>query len=146
MGLVILQARYGVRAHDLDRPVCMLVHYQEAWEQMLAAHREKKQKKKKGTQPDLLKNVDQPIANAEADCLDVTVSLQFMVNQSQLHLSGASHLGSMLGWYAPTQLLGSTGDDATDVLYIKYLYGGHEHRVVVSEGQSLSLPNPAHRV
>ncbi|KCV67892.1 hypothetical protein H696_05621 [Fonticula alba] len=69
---------------------------------------------------------------------DVTIPLQFLVTASELHLQSTSKAG-LSGFYDPC-----FGEPKK--LFIRYLYRDREHRVVIDDGQSLSLPKRNHAV
>lgn len=165
-GLVVLSARYGPKDAGGGEPACVLVQYLP-WpgqrQQQPAAAGEDEQKHAE-PEPASSSNSnlssssntsdsseDQPsdrtLATAtslHARSLDVTVPVQFMVRESQLHLSAASQRRhTSLGFYSPASLQGVA---AEDWLCVQYLHRGALHRVCVRDIDSLSLPDPAHAV
>jgi len=70
--------------------------------------------------------------------IDVTIPIQYFVEESQLHLSNTSK-SNLLGFYDPC-----IGEPKK--LYIRYLFKDKLHEVAFDDMEVVSLPHALHRI
>jgi DnaJ family protein C protein 11 len=69
----------------------------------------------------------------EERVIDVTIPLQYLVEDSQLHLHESSSKSNLLGFYDPCP-----GEEKK--LYIKYLFKDKLHEVTITDTEAIGLP------
>jgi DnaJ family protein C protein 11 len=70
--------------------------------------------------------------DGNSSIVDVTVPLQYLVEESQLHLQGGPKAG-LLGFFDPCP-------DEDKQLYIRYLFQDKLHHVTIQEWEALDIP------
>ncbi|KAI8820842.1 uncharacterized protein EV422DRAFT_530422 [Fimicolochytrium jonesii] len=73
------------------------------------------------------------------DCIDVTIAVQALVNNSQLHISGGHSKANLIGFYDPCW-----GEPKR--LRVTYRFQGKLHRIDVDDTAALAAPLRAHIV
>ena len=123
-GLVIIQALYG----KLGAPDVVSVRMLSPQGIKDLAALAKNRLQKALSQTDNLVNTE-----ASPEYIDVTLSVQSMVNNSQLHISGGSSKASLIGFYDPC--LGEK-----KYLRVTYQFQGKMHQVQVDDKTALAAP------
>lgn len=75
----------------------------------------------------------QETTEGEERVIDVTIPLQYLVEDSQLHLHESSSKSHLLGFFDPCP-----GEEKK--LYIKYLFKDKLHEVTISDTEAIGLP------